>query len=200
MACKLAAREGGLEHVAGVQRAVSGGPGAHDGMQLVDEQDDATLALLDLAQHRLQAVFELAAVLRAGHHGAQVQRHDVAVLERRRHVAGHDALRQPFHDGRLAGAGLADEHGVVLRAARKHLDGAADFLGTADDRVQLAFACLLGEVLTILLQGFELRLFLRVGHARVAAQPRRRPLRCSCASRRPRRVSCPPGPCLPKAR
>ena len=32
------------------------------------------------------------------------------------HVAAHDALRQPFGDGRLADARLADEHRVVLRS------------------------------------------------------------------------------------
>jgi len=41
-----------------------------------------------------------------------------------RHVAGHDALREPLDDGRLADAGLADQHGVVLRAPREHLDDA----------------------------------------------------------------------------
>ena len=167
---QLAASQGGLQHVARIHGAVARGTGAHDGMQLVDEQDDAALALLHLAQHGLQAVLELAAVLRAGHHRAQVERHEVAVLQRRGHVAGHDALGQALDDGRLAGARLADEHGVVLRAARQHLDGAADLLGAADDRVELALARLLREVLAVLLKRLELHFVLLVGDARVAAQ------------------------------
>jgi len=35
-------------------------------------------------------------------------------------VAVDDALRQAFDDRGLAGAGLADQHGIVLRAAREH--------------------------------------------------------------------------------
>ena len=62
------------------------------------------------------------------------------VLERLGHVAAHDALRDPLDDGRLADARLADEHGVVLRAAREHLHDAADLLVAADDRVDLALA------------------------------------------------------------
>ena len=57
-----------------------------------------------------------------------------------RHVALHDAQRQPFGDRRLADARLADEHGVVLRAPREHLDHAANFLVAADHRVELALA------------------------------------------------------------
>ena len=38
---QLAARESRLQHVARIQRAIAGGSGAHDGVQLVDEQDDA---------------------------------------------------------------------------------------------------------------------------------------------------------------
>ena len=41
-------------------------PGADDGVQLVDEEDDAALALLDLVEHGLEPLLELAAVLGAG--------------------------------------------------------------------------------------------------------------------------------------
>ena len=167
---KLTARERRLEHVARIERAVARGTGAHDGVQLVDEQDDLALGLLHLAQHRLQAVLELAAVLRTRHHRAQIERHDVAILQAGRHVACDNALSEPLDDGRLARARLADEHRVVLGAAGKHLNGAADFLGTADHRVEFSLARLLGEVLPVLLQGLELGLFLLVGHARVAAE------------------------------
>jgi hypothetical protein len=44
-AAQLAAGEHGLEHVAGVHRAL-GGAGADDGVQLVDEQDDLALGAL----------------------------------------------------------------------------------------------------------------------------------------------------------
>ena len=95
-------------------------------------------ASLDLAQHGLQPVLELAAVLRAGDHRAEVERDDVLVRSALGHVAGDDALREPLDDGGLAHARLADQHRVVLRAPRQHLDDAADLLVAADDRVELA--------------------------------------------------------------
>ena len=166
---QLAACQGRLEHVARVQAAFTCAR-AHDRVQLVDEQDDLAVGFAHLAQDGLQAVLELAAVLRAGHERPHVERHDLAIAQGGRHVAVDDALRQPLDDGRLAHARLADEHGVVLRAARKHLDGVANLVVAPDDGVELALARGLGQVLAVLRQGLELRLALAVGHARVAAQ------------------------------
>ena len=74
-----------------------------------------------LLHDRLEALFELAAVLRAGHDQRDVEREDALVGEEVRHVAGDDPLREALDNRRLADAGLADEHGVVLRAAAEHL-------------------------------------------------------------------------------
>ena len=69
---QLAAREHRLEHVRGVDGAL-GGAGLDDRVQLVDEEDDLALRALDLGQHGLQALLELAAVLGAGEQGADVE-------------------------------------------------------------------------------------------------------------------------------
>ena len=65
------------------------------------------------------------------------------------HVAADDALRQALDDGGLADAGLADEHRVVLGAARQHLDDAADLLVAADHRIELVLARQLGQVAAV---------------------------------------------------
>ena len=46
----------------------------------------------------------------AGDQGAQVERQQLLVLQRFRHVAVDDAQRQALDDGGLADAGLADQH------------------------------------------------------------------------------------------
>jgi ATP-dependent Clp protease ATP-binding subunit ClpB len=73
-------------------------------------------------------------------------------LQGRRLIALDDATSQPFDDGGLAHAGLADQDGVVLGAARQHLDDPADLLVAADDRVELAAAGELRQVAAVLLQ------------------------------------------------
>ena len=134
-------------------------------VQLVDEQDDLAVGVGDLLEHGLEALLELAAELRAGDQRAHVEPDDALVLEALGHVAADDALREPLDDGGLADAGLADEHRVVLRAAREHLDDAADFLVAADDRVELALARQLGQVAAVALERLVLALGVLVGDA-----------------------------------
>ncbi len=148
---QLAAREHRLEQVRRVDRAL-GRARADDRVQLVDEEDDLALGVLDLGEHGLDPLLELAAVLRAGEQRADVERPDALALQALGHVAGDDPLREPLDDRRLPHAGVADQHRVVLRAAREHLDHAPDLLVAADDRVELALLGELGQVAAELLE------------------------------------------------
>ena len=149
---QLAAREHRLQHVRRVHRAF-GRAGADDRVQLVDEEDHLALRVRDFLEHRLEPLLELTAVLRAGDERAHVERDDPLVLEPFGHVAADDAAGQPFDDGGLADARLADEDRVVLRAAREHLDHAADFLVPSDHRIELLLVRQLGEVAAVALEG-----------------------------------------------
>ncbi len=78
-------------------------------------------------------------------------------------------LGQTLHDRGLAHGRLADEHGIVLRAAGEHLDGAADLGVAADDRIELALARRRGEVAAVFLQRLVGGLGVLAGDALVAA-------------------------------
>src|SRR5262249_33287099 len=106
-ALDFASRERGLENVGGIERAFSGA-GADERMQLVDE-DDGVLILHQLFHDRLEALFELAAVLGAGNDEGQIKGEDALVGKEARHVAVRDTLRESFHDGRLSDTGLANQ-------------------------------------------------------------------------------------------
>ncbi len=150
-AMQLAARQRGLEQVGRVHRAL-GRAGPHQGVQLVDEEDDVAFGGGDLAQNGLQPLLELAAEFGAGYQRAHVERHQLLVAQGLGHVAVHDAQGETLGDGGLADAGLADEDGIVLGAARQHLDGAADLLVAADHRIELAGTRGLGEVAGVFLE------------------------------------------------
>ena len=81
------------------------------------------------------------------------------------HVLIDDAPGEPFDDGGLADAGLADEHRIVLGAARQHLNDAADLFVAADDRIELAAARELGEVAAVLLERLVFRFGILIGDA-----------------------------------
>ena len=89
---QLAAGEQRLEHVARVHGALAGGAGTDHRVQLVDEGDDLAAGVLDLLENGLQPLLELAAVLRPGDHGAEVEADDPLVAQRLRHIAIDDAL------------------------------------------------------------------------------------------------------------
>ncbi len=154
---QLAARQHRLQQVGRVDRAF-GGAGADDRVELVEEEDDPALRLLHLVQHRFQPLLELAAVFRARQQRADVERDHAPVAEALRHVAVDDPLRQPLDDRRLADAGVADQHRVVLGPPGQHLDHAADLLVAADHRVELARARVGGQVAAEFLQGLGGRL------------------------------------------
>ena len=140
-----------LQQVGGIHRAL-GRAGAHERVQLVDEHDDLAGRRVDLGQHGLQALLELAAKLGAGHHGAEIEGQQPLVAQRFRYVAVDDPLGQAFDDRGLADAGLADDDWVVLRSPREHLHDAADLLVPADHRIDRAAARRLGQVARILLE------------------------------------------------
>ena len=112
---QLAAGERRLQDRSGVDRAL-GGAGADEVVQLVDEQDDVA-ALGDLLHHLLQALLELAAVLRAGDERGEVERVDLLALQELGHLVRGDPRGEALDDRGLADARLADQHRVVLRAA-----------------------------------------------------------------------------------
>ena len=128
-------------------------------VQLVDEDDDVRV-VGQFLHDRLEAFFELTAILRARDDERDVERENPLVRQEVRDVAEDDLLRQAFDDGGLADARLADEHGVVLRPAAEHLLDALDFVLAADERVEVVLHRRLGEVAAEL---GEQRRFLHAG-------------------------------------
>jgi hypothetical protein len=145
--------------------APSAAPAPDQRVQLVDEKNDLALRVFDFFEHRLQAVFEFAAIFRARQHRSQVERDHALVLQRFRHVARNDALRQAFDDGGLAHARFADQHRIIFRAPRKHLHHAANFFIAPNHGIELAAPRLLVQVASIALQRLILRFRILVGDA-----------------------------------
>ena len=143
-ALEFAAGEGRLEHVRRVQ-AARRAAGAHDGVELVDEQDQVRIRL-GFLDDGLEALLEVAAVFGAGHHRSDVQREDAFLGEGGGDVPGSDPKSDALDDGGFAHTGFADKHRVVLLAPPQDLDHAGDLHVTPDDRVQFSFPGGLREV------------------------------------------------------
>ena len=149
---QLAAGEHRLEHVARVHRAL-GRAGADHGVQLVDEQQDPALGGLDLGQHRLEPLLELAAVLGAGDQRRPCRGRRPscrAALRARRRARSAGPAPRRWRSCRRRGRRSAPGCSSVLRL-RIWID-AADLGVPADHRVELAGAGLGDQVAAVLLQ------------------------------------------------
>ncbi len=152
-ALQRAARQRGLQQVGRIERSARGRAGADQRVDFVDEEDRVRI-VLQLLEHPLQPLLEVAAVLGAGQQRAHVERVDARLVEDLRHVALDDAPRQAFGDRGLADAGLADQQRVVLAPAAQHLDHALDLGLAPDQRIDLA---VLGERVEVLRELLERR-------------------------------------------
>ena len=75
---QLAARQGGLEHIAGIKRAI-GVACADEGVDLIHEEDDVAV-VLQLVEDSLDAFLKLATIFGAGPDGSDVE-HDDALIK-----------------------------------------------------------------------------------------------------------------------
>ena len=138
----LAARQRRLEHVGGVRRRAERRTGADHRVRLVDEQDQVR-PFLQLANDVLNAVLEHAAQHRARDHRIHLEVDHLAVAQADRHGLRLelDPPREPFDDGRLADARLADQHHRIgALAVAENFEHLLDFLVAAVHGRQLVLA------------------------------------------------------------
>ncbi len=79
-AVQLTARKRRLQQVGGIHRPIRLA-GTDQRVHFIDEEDDLAVLRLHLVEHRLQPLFELAAIFRTGNQRAHVERHQLLVLE-----------------------------------------------------------------------------------------------------------------------
>src|SRR5205085_1370113 len=104
---------------------------------LVNEKDRAG-NFLERVDDRFEALFKLAAILRAREHSAHVERIDVRVLQSIGHFAQVNLARQPFGNRSLADARLAHVDRIVLASPAKNLNRALDFGRAPDEWIDAA--------------------------------------------------------------
>ncbi len=139
-AAQFAVRKHRLDQVGRVHDATGSSASADHGVDLVDEQYGAG-PFLQLGDDTLQALLEIAAVLRAGYQCPHVERIDRAVREHLGNLAFDHEARKAFGDRGLADAGLADIERVVLAAPAQDLDRPLHFELAADQRIDLSGPC-----------------------------------------------------------
>ena len=124
----------------------------HEGVNLVNEQDDAPIALRHLVDDALQAFLELSLVLGTSHQRTHVKRIELLVLQILWHVATYNSPGQTLNDGCFTCARLTYQYRIVFCSAGKNLQHTANLIVTPNDGVQLACASQTDKIFRILLQ------------------------------------------------
>ena len=149
---QLATSQCRLEDVGGIHGSFAAA-GTHQGVNLIDKEDNLAVGLVNLTDDAFQPFLKLALVLGTSNQCAHVQAVDGLAFQVLRHVAAHNTVCQTLGDSRLTYTGLADKDGVVLSPAAENLQHTPDFLVTTDNGVKLAGLSQLIEVLGVLVQG-----------------------------------------------
>ena len=156
-----------LEQVGSVHGTAGSGPGAHDGVDLVDE-DHRIRDGPELFHDGLETALEFTAVAGAGQDQTHIEGVDLDVLELFGDLPLGDAQGQAFGQCGFAHTGIAHEQGIVLAATAQDLDGPVQFFLTSHQGVDPALTGTGGELGGVLFQnilpGFALFLpFGRIG-------------------------------------
>ncbi len=112
---QFAASQSRFEHVRGIHRALCSAC-TDQRVQLIEEDDDLALSCSDLVYDRLEPLFELAPVLAARDHTAQIELQNALAMQYGRHIICDYLAGEAFDDGGFAHTGLAYEHRIVFGA------------------------------------------------------------------------------------
>ena len=146
-----ARRQGRLEQVAGIQRPAGCRTGTDQGVDFVDEENRVGL-ILQLFQHGLQPLLEIAPVFGPGQQGAHVERINHRLRQHIGHCSLGDAPCQAFGDRGLADTGFTHQQRIVLAPATEDLHDPLDLGLAADQGIDLAVTRELVQVLGELVQ------------------------------------------------
>ena len=133
---ELATRQGRLQDVGRIHRT-GRTPGAHQRMDLIDEQDDLAGGIHHFLHDPFEPLLEFTLIFRTRDEGAHVQGIHLLGLQVLRNVAGDDVLGDTLRDGGLAHARFTHEDRVVLGPPGEDLEHPPDLVVPADDRIQL---------------------------------------------------------------
>ena len=111
---QFAPRQHRLQHIAGIQRSISL-TGSNNRMQLINKQDDLSVAVLHIIQYSFQTLLKFAPVLRSGNQRTHIQRKNLFILQAFRYIAPDNTLCQSFCHRSFANTGFTDQHRIILR-------------------------------------------------------------------------------------
>ena len=105
-------------------------------MQFINEENPFRM-FLHFFNDFLQSFFKFTSVLGTGNHRGHIERNNMAVLKNFRNVIFNNSLCQSFCNGCLTNPWFTNQNRVVLVTTGQNLNNPVDFIGSANDRINL---------------------------------------------------------------
>ena len=140
-----------FQHIARIQGTVRLA-GTDDGVQLINKQNDLSVAILHIIQYGFQTFLKFTSVFCAGYQCAHIQCEDLLVLQSLRYITFYNTLCQSFHHGGLTNTGFTDQYRVILRLTGQNTHHITDLAVSSDDGIQLLVSRFLHQILTVFFQ------------------------------------------------
>ena len=160
-----------FQHIACIQSAICL-TGTNNGMQLINEQNDLSIAVLHIIQYGFQTFLKFTSVFCAGYQCTHIQCKNLLILQSLRYITFYNTLCQPFHHGGLTDTGFTDQYRVVLRFTGQDTYHVTDLTVSSDDRIQLLVSRFLHQILTVFFQSIISSLRIVTGNSLVASYGR----------------------------
>ena len=125
-------------------------------MDLIDKHNRPAFVFGHITEHALEALFELASILRTSQQGCKIERENAFFLEPFGDRAVDNPLRKPLDNRRFADTRFADQHRVIFGASLQDLDRPTNFVIASDHGIKLALTRALSQVNGVLAQGIAL--------------------------------------------
>ena len=144
-AAQFATSQSWLEDVGGIHRTARL-TSTHEGVDLVDEEDDLPLTLHNRLDDCLESLLKLTLILGTCDEGTHIEGVELLVLQVFGHIATYDTSCKTFDNGGLTRTRFTDKNRIVLGSTTENLEDSPDFVVTADDRVEFSILRPLHEV------------------------------------------------------
>ena len=160
-----------FQHITRIQSTVRLA-GTNNGVQLINEQNDLSVAVLHIIQYGFQTFLEFTSVFCTGYQCSHIQSEYLLVLQSLRDITFYNTLCQPFHHGGLTDTGFTDKYRVVLRLTGQDTYHVTDLTVSSDDRIQLLVSRFLHQILTVFFQSIISSFRIVTGNSLVASYGR----------------------------
>ena len=141
----------GLQDVCGIHRAFALAC-SDKRMDLIDEEDDASLTLGHFLNDTLQTLLELTFIHSSCNECAHIEAVELLVLQVLGHIATQDSVRESLYYCSLTRTWFTYKNRIILCPSRKNLQDSTNLIVSADDWVKLTCPSFVHEIASILLQ------------------------------------------------